>query len=155
MGFSHVLKDIRYTSRKTSHFTFVPCDYWYYTDIEVHPVPLVPLRRKSRDWFLYDNGLRHERVNSFSMLQKQMSSFSITWITSSAHMSWKYWIMMDYGKTKQFLDENQRLVWIKLIQWYRLVNIGWLADIDFFGSMIWLTCLTIIRKNENTVGGSG
>ena len=40
------------------------------------------------------------------MLEKQMLSFSITWITNSAHMSWKHWILMDYGKTNQFSDEE-------------------------------------------------
>ena len=44
--------------------------------------------------------------------------------------------MMDYGKTKKILDENQCFNWIKLIHEYQLVNIGWLADINLFDSMI-------------------
>ena len=28
----------------------------------------IDLRSKSMDWFLYDNGLRHERVNTFSLV---------------------------------------------------------------------------------------
>ena len=53
-------------------------------------------------------------------------------------MSWKYGIMVDYGKTKKLLDENLCFGWIKLIHWYQLVNIGWLADIELFNSMVWL-----------------
>ena len=44
--------------------------------------------------------------------------------------------MMDYGKTKKMPDENQGFDWIKSIHGYRLVNIGWLADINLFNSMI-------------------
>ena len=43
--------------------------------------------------------------------------------------------MMDYGKTKKLSDENQRFDWIKSIHWYQLVNIGRLADIDWFDLM--------------------
>ena len=47
--------------------------------------------------------------------------------------------MMDYGETKKkFSDENQRFDGLKSMHWYRFVNIGWLADIDMFDSMIWL-----------------
>ena len=42
-------------------------------------------------------------------------------------MSLSYWIMMNYGE-KKFSDENQRSDSIKSINWYRLVNIGWIAD---------------------------
>ena len=42
-----------------------------------------------------------------------------------------------YGEKKS-LDENQRFDWIKTIHWHRLVNIGWLPDIDLFNSIIWL-----------------
>ena len=41
-------------------------------------------------------------------------------------------------ENKKLSDENQRFNWIKSIHWYGLVNIGWLADIDLFDSMIWL-----------------
>ena len=44
--------------------------------------------------------------------------------------------MMDYRKTKKILDKNQRFDWIKSICGYQLVNIGWLADIKLFDSMI-------------------
>ena len=55
-------------------------------------------------------------------------------------MSWKYWIMMDYGKTnkKKFSDENLRFDQIKSIHWYWLVNIGWPADIELFNLITWL-----------------
>ena len=65
-------------------------------------------------------------------------SFSVIWITHSSHMVWKYWTTMDYGKVKKFSNEYQRFDWIKLINWCQFVNIGWLADIDLFDSMIWL-----------------
>ena len=41
-------------------------------------------------------------------------------------------------ENKKIPDENQRFDWIKSIHGYRLVNIGWLADINLFDSMIWL-----------------
>ena len=48
----------------------------------------------------------------------------------------KYRLMIDYGKTKKIVDENQYFDWIKSIHVYRLVNIGWLAEINLFDSMI-------------------
>ena len=39
-------------------------------------------------------------------------------------------------ENKKLSDENQRFDWIKSIHGYRLVNIGWLADINLFDSMI-------------------
>ena len=42
-------------------------------------------------------------------------------------MSWKDWIMMDYGKIK-ILGESQRSDWIKSTDSYQLINIDWLAD---------------------------
>ena len=39
-------------------------------------------------------------------------------------------------ENKKIQDENQRFDWIKSIHGYRLVNIGWLADINLFDSMI-------------------
>ena len=44
--------------------------------------------------------------------------------------------MMDYGKARKIPDENQRFDWIKLVHRYQLFNIGWLADINLFNSMI-------------------
>ena len=53
-------------------------------------------------------------------------------------------------ENRKLLNENQRFDWIKSIHWYRLVNIGWLADIDLSDSMLDdLTCLTVILDNEN------
>ena len=45
---------------------------------------------------------------------------------------------MDYGlwENKKISDENQRFNWINLIHGYRLVSIGWLADINLLDSMI-------------------
>ena len=43
-----------------------------------------------------------------------------------------------FWENKKLSDENQRFDWIKSIHWYELVNIGWLAYIDLFDSMIWL-----------------
>ena len=60
---------------------------------------------------VYDNA----NVRLFNYLNKRLFSH-------------EYWIMMNYGKTKKSSDENQRVDWIKSIHWYRLVNIGWLAD---------------------------
>ena len=70
-----------------------------------------------------------------------MLCFSLIWITSSFHMSWKHWIMMVYGKIKKIPDENQRFDWTKLIRGYRLVNTRWLADINLLNLMIWLNPL--------------
>ena len=54
-------------------------------------------------------------------------------------------------ENRKSLNENQRFDWIKSIHWCRLVNIGWLADIDLSDSMLDdLTCLTVILDNENT-----
>ena len=39
-------------------------------------------------------------------------------------------------ENKKISDENQRFDWIKSIHGYLLVNIGWLADTNFFDSMI-------------------
>ena len=57
-------------------------------------------------------------------------------------------------KSKTLSEENQRFDWIKSIHWYRLVNNGWLTDIDFF-ILADLSCLFIIIKNENSVRGHG
>ena len=43
---------------------------------------------------------------------------------------------MEYEKTKKLPDENQRFDWIKSIPGYRLVNIGWLVDINLFDLMV-------------------
>ena len=45
--------------------------------------------------------------------------------------------MMDYGKIKKFSDEIRGFVWLKLIDWYRLANIDWLADTNCIDD---LTC---------------
>ena len=39
-------------------------------------------------------------------------------------------------ENKKIPHENQRVDWIKWIHGYRLVNIGWLSDINLFDSMI-------------------
>ena len=43
-----------------------------------------------------------------------------------------------FWENKKIPVKNQRFDWIKLIPGYQLVNIGWLADINLFTSMIWL-----------------
>ena len=46
---------------------------------------------------------------------------------------------LDYDglwENKKIPGGNQRFDWIKLIHGYRLINIGWLADINLFNSMI-------------------
>ena len=43
------------------------------------------------------------------------------------------------SENKKILDENQRFDWMKSIPGYPLVNISWLADINLFNSMIWLS----------------
>ena len=52
-------------------------------------------------------------------------------------------------ENKKLLYKNQRFNWIKSIHWCRLINVGRLAGLDY------LTCLTIIPKKENIVGGPG
>ena len=43
-----------------------------------------------------------------------MLGFSLIWITNSFHMSWKYWIMMDYGKTKKSTHRLDKIdSWIR------------------------------------------
>ena len=39
-----------------------------------------------------------------------MSGFSVIWILNSSHMSLKYWIMMLYGKIKNWLDKMGSLM---------------------------------------------
>ena len=43
--------------------------------------------------------------------------------------------MIDYGKTKEILGETQCMDWIKLTVWHQLVNINWLADIDWLNEL--------------------
>ena len=62
-----------------------------------------------------------------------MSGFSLVWITKSFHMSWKYWIMMDYGKTK-----NSRMRINASIGQSRFMDIDWLISVDSLIS----TCFT-------------
>ena len=51
--------------------------------------------------------------------------------------------------------ENKRFDWIKSIHWYRVVNIGRLADVGLVNlPNDDLTCLIIIIK-ENNVRGPG
>ena len=81
----------------------------------------------------------------------QMSGFSLIWIKNSHELKiFELWWIM--GKQKVLAWKC--FDWMKLIHCYRLVNKGWLADINLFDSMIF-TCLTIICKNENTMGGHG
>ena len=50
--------------------------------------------------------------------------------------------MLNYDglwENKKLSDKSQRFDWIKSIHYYQLVNIGWLADIGLFDSMIWLS----------------
>ena len=43
----------------------------------------IDLQSKSMDWFLYDNGLRHERVNDFQPLTIFVKSFILdVWLGS-------------------------------------------------------------------------
>ena len=48
------------------------------------------------------------------------------------HIGWKYLNYDRLWENRKFLFENQCFDWIKLIHWYRLVNNGWLADINLF-----------------------
>ena len=45
--------------------------------------------------------------------------------------------MMNYGEQK-IIEYKSTVRLDKIDLWYRLVNIGWLADIDLFDTMIWL-----------------
>ena len=65
-------------------------------------------------------------------------------------MSWKYWIVMDYGKKKKISDEIRPFDWIKLIHINCSMPINSLILAD---SMIWL--ITHNSKKENTVGKPG
>ena len=56
-----------------------------------------------------------------------------TYVTSSFYMSWKYWIMMDYGKTKK-----SRMKINASIGWTWFMDIDWLISV---GSLISI-CLT-------------
>ena len=68
----------------------------------------------------------------------QMSGFSLIWITKLFSHVLKILNYDGLWESINLLDENRRFGWIKSIYWYRLVNIGWVADIDLFDSMIWL-----------------
>ena len=69
-----------------------------------------------------------------------------TWITKLFSRVLKILNYDGLWENKKLADENQRFHWIKSIHWYRLVNIGWLADINL---------LDYISKNENTVTRHG
>ena len=93
----------------------------------------------SRAIFLEPSTLKPSNYHQhFQDAKIQIPCFSLIWITNFYHMIWKYWIVMDYEKTKSFSDETLSFDLIKSIHWYWLVNIGWLADINLFNSMIWL-----------------
>ena len=72
-----------------------------------------------------------------------MSGFSLIWITNSFHMSWKYWVMTDYGKTKQLTLQLDKMPYssgfLKYLQNY-LPN--WLEIFE-----IWFSnCLKAVLK---------
>ena len=66
-----------------------------------------------------------------------MSVFSLIWVTKLFSHLLKILNYDGLWENKKLAHENQRFDWIKLIHWYRLVNIGWLADTELFDSMIW------------------
>ena len=68
----------------------------------------------------------------------EMSGFSLIWITKIFSHVFKILKHDGLWENKTLSDENQRFNWIKSIYWYRLINIGWLADIDLYELMIWL-----------------
>ena len=60
------------------------------------------------------------QISGFHLIQIKNSSRELKIL--NYHRLWK---------DKKFLDENQRVDWIKSIYGFRLVNIGRLADINF------------------------
>ena len=74
-----------------------------------------------------------------------MSGFSFIQMTNLSHMSWKYWIMINYEKTKQKQTNKQtKKARVKieasigqnwLIDW--LVNMDWPSDVEWLYD---LTC---------------
>ena len=72
-------------------------------------------------------------MNSFRMLRLKLFTYLIKKLFSHE------WKLLNYDglwENKKIPDENQRFDWIKSIHGYRLVNIGWLADINLLNSMI-------------------
>ena len=72
-----------------------------------------------------------------------MSGFSFIQMTNLSHMSWKYWIMINYEKTKQKQTNKQKKrgwkskLRLDKIDW----SIDWLIWIDSLtlnGSVTWL-----------------
>ena len=70
------------------------------------------LQSKSMDWFLYDNGLRHERVKTYALttLSKTLKSPRSTYryIKALLHF-WKYYKRLQLGTLTT--KNNQMLFW--------------------------------------------
>ena len=74
-------------------------------------------------------------IDSFRMLQHKLFTYLKNKTLVACVENIELWWIMGEQKLS---DENQRFDWIKSINWYLLVNIGWLTDIDLLDSMIWL-----------------
>ena len=120
-------------------FGDIPQNVWRHSpEYNIPPIPSVSCIPFPVPAFLFLYIAIVKLPLTFSGCYNTNVSFSIIWIRNSSHRSWKYLTMIHYGKTKKFSNEYQRFDWIKLINWCQFANIGWLADIDLFDSMIWL-----------------
>ena len=59
------------------------------------------------------------------MLQRKCQAFSLIWIINFSSMSWKYWNMMDYRKTKNYRTKINTLIGEN-----RFIDIDWLISVD-------------------------
>ena len=87
------------------------------------------------DWLMQSHGsIVHFDWFINLTLFTQMSGFSLIWIANPHKLK-----MFDgLLENKKFQEQNQCFDSIKSINWYRLANNGWVADIDLLDSMILL-----------------
>ena len=85
---------------KYTHMTYFLMDFWS----SLH------LQSKSMDWFLYDNGLRHERVNSISYSVCVRRAVNIKWfIKRNVFEFFKYHIVNIFSSGHVYFETQ--IVW--------------------------------------------
>ena len=85
----------------------------------------INLRSKSMNWFLYDNGLRHERVNRFwlKLLNKRLSHAQSHWKYVAGNFRFSFLKVLNLlsanptkwsNALKQFVGKSRQIVWVRL-----------------------------------------
>ena len=99
-----------------------PVKSWLFLFIFYYLTLSWPRRSKSMDWFLYDNGLRHERVNYFDYFENYYEFLWLVYIVSSK-IQWK--IFWRLGRVVlKIVDTRTWLTYVMLYAiWYHLYNI--------------------------------